>query len=73
LLQVHLALLYGGLLVFPPLLLPVLHLAGPFCLDLSALPGLLCTLCALHNGQQQHHGILELTWTYQDSRFDLNT
>jgi hypothetical protein len=46
---------------------------GPFCLDLSDLPGSVCTLCALHNGQRQHHGILELTWTYRDSRFDLNT
>jgi hypothetical protein len=32
-----------------------------------------CTLCALHNGHRQHHGILELTWIFWDSIFDLNT
>jgi hypothetical protein len=30
-----------------------------------------CALCALHNGQRQHHGILELTWICWDSWFDL--
>jgi hypothetical protein len=55
------------------LLLPILHLGHSASTFQSALPGSICTLRALHNGQRQHHGILELTWTYRDSWFDLNT
>jgi hypothetical protein len=56
---VHLVSIYEGFVFF--LLCCSPSCIWPFCIDLSALPGSICTLCALHNGQQQHHGILELT------------
>jgi hypothetical protein len=47
--------------------------SGPFCLNPPALPNLFvpCVHCTMASGSTI--GILELTWIYLDTRFDLNT
>ena len=63
---------YFCIFFFFPLAAPC-PVSGPFCLDPTALPSLFAPYVRCTTASGSSIGILELTWIYLDTRFDLNT